>query len=89
MKVKVLCPGRSAKEIVVDTGTTVEQAITELDQEKLPHLIELKYEAVADSVDEFGSHTLTWDGSSVASGIYILRLESGNATMSRKVALVR
>jgi len=27
MKIKVLCLGRSAKEIEVDTGTTVEQAI--------------------------------------------------------------
>jgi len=36
-----------------------------------------------------GNHTLTWDGSSVASGIYILRLDSGKATMSRKAALVR
>ena len=29
MKVKVLCLGRSAKEIDVPEGTTVEQAITE------------------------------------------------------------
>ena len=31
------------------------QGVGELDQEKLPHLLELKYQAVADAVTELGS----------------------------------
>ena len=35
----------------------VRQGVGELDEEKLPHLLELKYHAVADAVDVLGSVT--------------------------------
>ena len=47
---------------------------------------------VCDLFDGFagvGNHKLIWDASSVASSIYILRLDSGNRSTVTKVVLVR
>ena len=42
-----------------------------------------------DKLSSAGSHTVVWDGNAVASGIYILRLESEGVSSSRKIALMR
>ncbi len=38
---------------------------------------------------EAGNHTVTWDGSDVASGVYLYRLEAGNHVESRKMVLLK
>ncbi|NQT35289.1 T9SS type A sorting domain-containing protein, partial [bacterium] len=42
-----------------------------------------------DAVATAGNHRLTWDGSSAPSGIYLLKLESGNEISTTKVVLMR
>ena len=36
-----------------------------------------------------GEHTCVWDGSDVASGVYIYRLEAGDFIESRKMVLLK
>ena len=38
---------------------------------------------------DMGNHTITWDGSSQSSGMYFVRLESGEYIQTRKVVLVQ
>ena len=38
---------------------------------------------------DMGNHTITWDGSSQSSGMYFVRLESGEFIQTRKVVLVK
>ena len=38
---------------------------------------------------DMGKHTITWDGSSQSSGMYFVRLESGEYIQTRKVVLVQ
>jgi hypothetical protein len=45
-------------------------------------------------VFETGSHTFTWNGTDgtgreLATGVYIVRLRSGNRTVARRVTLLR
>jgi flagellar hook assembly protein FlgD len=36
-----------------------------------------------------GRHTVTWDSSSLPSGIYFYRFETGRITATRKIVLIR
>ncbi|MFH1374294.1 MAG: FG-GAP-like repeat-containing protein [bacterium] len=44
---------------------------------------------LADRHYEAGIHTVTWDGSDVASGVYLYRLEAGDYVESRKMILLK
>ncbi len=44
---------------------------------------------VADGQMDAGNHTLEWDGSSLPSGVYFLRMEAGDVTDTHKITVVR
>jgi hypothetical protein len=46
-------------------------------------------ETLLNNFQDMGNHTITWDGSSQSSGMYFVRLESGEFIQTRKVILVK
>ncbi len=42
-----------------------------------------------DRVHQAGHHQVTWDASKMASGIYLVRLQTGDFTEVRKAVLLR
>ncbi|UCD94304.1 MAG: T9SS type A sorting domain-containing protein [Candidatus Zixiibacteriota bacterium] len=44
---------------------------------------------LVDTYLEAGNHSVAWDGSDAASGIYLYRLEAGNSNMTRKMILLK
>ena len=46
-------------------------------------------ETLLNDFQNVGKHTITWDGSSQSSGMYFVRLESGEFIQTRKVVLVK
>ena len=48
-------------------------------------LVTMLYEGIRSA----GAHTVTWDGSDVQSGIYLIQLTSSGSSEVRKVVLVR
>ena len=48
-----------------------------------------KVATLVNSRQSEGSYTVTWDASSMASGIYIYRLQAGNKVFTRKMNLIK
>ncbi|UCG61684.1 MAG: T9SS type A sorting domain-containing protein [Candidatus Zixiibacteriota bacterium] len=48
-----------------------------------------RIETLVDGEMTAGSHTVTWDGSRVASGIYLYRLQAGDFVESKKMMLIK
>jgi len=46
-------------------------------------------ETLLNDFQDMGNHTITWDGSHQSSGMYFVRLESGEFIQTRKVVLVK
>ena len=46
-------------------------------------------ETLVNDFQDMGNHTITWDGSHQSSGMYFVRLESGEFIQTRKVVLVK
>jgi len=44
---------------------------------------------LVDGRRDAGYHTVKWDGSSVASGVYLYRIEAGDFVESRKMVLLK
>jgi len=44
---------------------------------------------LVDGRREAGSHTVTFDGSGLASGVYLVRLQAGDFVQTRKVVLLK
>lgn len=61
-------------------------AFTEL---KVYDLSGREVEMLLSSEPSVGNHTLTWDATGLASGVYLLRLESAGMTRARKVVLMK
>jgi len=53
------------------------------------NIIGQKVATLVDRHMSAGSHSVTWDGSSVASGIYLYRLQAGDVVVSKKMMLVK
>ena len=48
-----------------------------------------EFEILLNDFYDMGKHTITWDGSHQSSGMYFVRLESGEFIQTRKVVLVK
>jgi hypothetical protein len=71
--------------------TTVELALSEQADVKVRvyNVLGQKVATVADGEMDAGTHKLGWDGSSLSSGVYFVRMEAGSKTDVHKVTVVR
>jgi hypothetical protein len=71
--------------------TTVELDLSERTDVKVQvyNLLGQQIATLADGKMEAGTHQLKWDGSSVSSGAYFVRMEAGGVTDVQKVTIVR
>ena len=71
--------------------TTVELALSEQSDVKVRvyNVLGQKVATVADGEMDAGMHKLGWDGSSLSSGVYFVRMEAGSKTDVHKVTVVR
>jgi hypothetical protein len=71
--------------------TTVELALSEQADVKVQvyNVLGQKVATVADGEMTPGTHKLDWDGSSLSSGVYFVRMEAGSETDVHKVTVVR
>jgi len=71
--------------------TTVELALSEQADVKVQvyNVLGQQVATVADGQLEAGNHELEWDGSSLSSGVYFVRMEAGDVTDTHKITVVR
>ena len=71
--------------------TTVELALSEQADVKVRvyNVLGQKVATVADGEMDAGTHKLGWDGNSLSSGVYFVRMEAGSKTDVHKVTVVR
>jgi hypothetical protein len=71
--------------------TTVELALSEQADVKVQvyNVLGQQVATVADGQMEAGSHKLEWDGSSLSSGVYFVRMKAGDATDTHRITVVR
>lgn len=71
--------------------TTVELALSEQADVKVQvyNVLGQQVATVADGQMEPGNHKLEWDGSSLSSGVYFVRMEAGDVTDTHKITVVR
>jgi len=65
----------------------------------LPEVVDVKLEiynvlgqrvtTLVNGLTEAGIHSVTWDGSDVASGIYLYHLQAGNFVETKKMVLLK
>jgi hypothetical protein len=71
--------------------TTVELALSEQADVKVQvyNVLGQQVATVADGQMEAGNHELEWNGSSLSSGVYFVRMEAGDVTDTHKITVVR
>ena len=73
--------GHTSIRFSLDAAGPVELAVYNLKGQQIAVL--------AQGLQSAGWHTVSWNGSGRATGVYLCRLQTANATLTRKLVLIR